>query len=69
MTFPTIGDVKHIKCDMTEFERHELINESRKLQEAAVIEAQIAYLGPRYMCSKANAPAKGIYNNVGIRLA
>lgn len=70
MNFPTINDVKHIKSDLTDFERHVLINESKKLQEAQTIAAQIAYLGPRYLCSKQNAPAKGSYNPLtGMRLA
>lgn len=64
MNFPTINDVKHIKADMTDFERRELINESKKLQEAAIIAAQIAYLGPRYMAHPANAPKRGTYNPI-----
>lgn len=61
MNFPTIGDVKHIKADLTDMERHELILQSRRMQ-------QIKELGDAYLLHPANAPAKGQYNNQGARL-
>lgn len=63
MNFPTIGDVKHIKADMTDMERHELILQSRRM-------LQIRELGDRYMCHPANSPERGTYNPLtGMRLA
>ena len=62
MKFPTIGDVKHIKSDLTDFERHELINESRRMQ-------QIRELDAMWVCHPNNAPEKGVYHpTTGARL-
>lgn len=62
MKFPTINDVKHIKSDLTDFERHELILESRRMQ-------QIRDLGERYVAHPKNAPTRGTYHpTTGARL-
>lgn len=55
MNFPTIGDVKHIKADMTDMERHELILQSRRM-------LQIRELGDAYLLHPKNAPKRASYN-------
>ena len=62
-------DIKAWRTGLTRLEAHEACNESAKLKDQRVIEQQIAYLGPKYLLHKANAPAKGVYNERGLPVA
>ncbi len=42
--------------------------EKQECRLAGLRQKEIAALGDRYMCHPSNAPAKGFYNNQGIRL-
>ena len=63
---PKMTDLRHIRTGLSALDIHEACNESAKLKEQRVIEQQIAYLGDRYICSKANAPVKGNYDHRGM---
>lgn len=58
---PKMTDLRHVETDLSDDEKKLAILESRRLQ-------QISELGDAYLLHPDNAPAKGIYNNQGVRL-
>ncbi|KAF7958236.1 hypothetical protein AWV80_01310 [Cupriavidus sp. UYMU48A] len=58
---PKNFDLRHFETDLSDEEKHLAILESRRL-------LQIRELGEAWVAHPKNAPAKGFYNNQGIRL-
>lgn len=56
---PKMTDLRHIETGLSALDRHEAINECKKLK-------QIAELGERYLLHKANAPKRGNYDRRGM---